>query len=161
MILGLILNARIQSGDIMVTLDRWSVYSLSRCVHTLDQVELDSQHAPSSSSRVGFGWYPRSASTHVPESTSTRVISYRDCGIRDSACVVCSCEVRASTCFSSRLYTVDRLFAASLRGAVADSTRYCVVSSVLPLKLGRSGIVNPRSLMNCHSLSAPKALVKM
>ena len=26
----------------MVTLDRWSVYSLSRCVHTLDQVELDS-----------------------------------------------------------------------------------------------------------------------
>ena len=25
----------------MVTLDRWSVYSLSRCAHTLDQVELD------------------------------------------------------------------------------------------------------------------------
>ena len=31
----------LQSGDIMVTLDRWSVYSLSRCAHTLDQVELD------------------------------------------------------------------------------------------------------------------------
>ena len=43
MILWLILNARIHSGDIMVTLDRWSVYSLSRWVHTLDQVELDSQ----------------------------------------------------------------------------------------------------------------------
>ena len=27
----------------MVTLDRWSIYSLGRCVHTLDQVELDSQ----------------------------------------------------------------------------------------------------------------------
>ena len=38
MILWLILNARIQSGDIMVTLDRWSVYSLSRWVHTLDHV---------------------------------------------------------------------------------------------------------------------------
>ena len=30
--------------DIVVILDRWSVYSLSRCVHTIDQVELDSQH---------------------------------------------------------------------------------------------------------------------
>ena len=29
---------------IVVTLDRWSVPSLSRCVHTLDQVELDSQY---------------------------------------------------------------------------------------------------------------------
>ena len=34
----------------MVTLDRWNVYSLSRCVHTLDQVELDSQHIHSSNS---------------------------------------------------------------------------------------------------------------
>ena len=30
--------------DIVVTLDRWSGYSLSRCVHTINQVELDSQH---------------------------------------------------------------------------------------------------------------------
>ena len=44
---------------------------------------------------------------------------------------------------------------------VAESTHYCIVSLVLPLKLGRSRIVNPRSVMNCHSLSAPKALVKM
>ena len=29
---------------IVVTLDRWSVRSLSRCVHTLDQVKIDSQH---------------------------------------------------------------------------------------------------------------------
>ena len=35
MILWLILNARIHSGDLMVTLDLWSVYSLSRWVHTL------------------------------------------------------------------------------------------------------------------------------
>ena len=61
-----------------------------------------------------------------------------------------------------------RLFAALLRGfssrlhcAVAESTRYCVVASVLPLKLGKSGIVNLRSVMNFHSLSAPKAFVKM
>ena len=38
MILWLILNARIHSGDIMVTLNRWSVYSLSRWVHTLDHI---------------------------------------------------------------------------------------------------------------------------
>ena len=69
--------------------------------------ELDTQHAPSSSSRVGFGWYPRSA--------STRIDSYRHCGIRVLACVVCSCEVCASACvFSSRLCC-----AASLRGFVA------------------------------------------
>ena len=30
--------------NIVVTLDHWSVYSLSRCAQTLDQVELDSQH---------------------------------------------------------------------------------------------------------------------
>ena len=35
MILWPILNARIHSGDLMVTLDLWSVYSLSRWVHTL------------------------------------------------------------------------------------------------------------------------------
>ena len=44
--LWLIVNATIHSADIMLILDRWSVYSLSRCVHTLDQVELDSQHIP-------------------------------------------------------------------------------------------------------------------
>ena len=38
MILWPILNPRIQSGDLMVTLDRWSVYSLSRWVHTLDHI---------------------------------------------------------------------------------------------------------------------------
>ena len=38
MILWHILNARIHSGDLMVTLDRWSVYSLSRWVHTLDHI---------------------------------------------------------------------------------------------------------------------------
>ena len=38
MILWLILNARIHSGDLMVTLDRWNVYSLSRWVHTLDHI---------------------------------------------------------------------------------------------------------------------------
>ena len=38
MILWPILNARIHSGDLMVTLDRWSVYSLSRWVHTLDHI---------------------------------------------------------------------------------------------------------------------------
>ena len=59
--------------DIVVTLDHWSVYSLSRCVHTLDQVELDFQHAPSSSSRVGFGRYPKSASTRAPKSASIRI----------------------------------------------------------------------------------------
>ena len=62
--------------NIVVTLDRWSVYSLSRCVHTLDQVELDSQHAPSSSSRVGFKQYTMSASTCIPESLLTRVDSH-------------------------------------------------------------------------------------
>ena len=35
MILWPILNARIHSGDLMVTLDLWNVYSLSRWVHTL------------------------------------------------------------------------------------------------------------------------------
>ena len=60
----------------------------------------------------------------------------------------------------------NRLITALLRGyssllRCAVTTRYCVVSSVLPLKLGRSGIVNPRSVMNCHNLSAPKAFVKM
>ena len=33
-----IINARIHSGDLMVTLDRWSVYSLWRWVHTLDHI---------------------------------------------------------------------------------------------------------------------------
>ena len=35
MILWPILNARIHSGDLMVTLELWSVYSLSTWVHTL------------------------------------------------------------------------------------------------------------------------------
>ena len=37
----------------------------------------------------------------------------------------------------------------------------CVVPWVLPLKVGRSGILNLRCVMNCNNLSAPKALVKM
>ena len=45
--------------------------------------------------------------------------------------------------------------------ASACVVRSCEVSSVLPLKLGGSGIVNPRSHMNCQSLPAPKALVRM
>ena len=57
----------------MVTLDRWSVYTLSSCVHTLDQVELDSQHDPSNSSRVGFRRYLKSSSIHVLEFASTRI----------------------------------------------------------------------------------------
>ena len=60
-----------------------------------------------------------------------------------------------------RLASFLRGFSSRLHCAVAESTRYCVVSSVLPLKLGKSGIVNPRSVMHCHSLSAPKAFVKM
>ena len=149
---------------IVVTIHRWSVHSLSRCVHTLDQVELDSEHAPSSSSRVSFGRYLKSASTRVPESASTRInrsslwlvfckvaesllqlalcgvaksalrlAFMQSCGVRASACVICSCGI----------------------------CTLCKVSSVLPLKLDRSGIINPRSAMNCQSLSAPKALVKM
>ena len=58
MIPWLILNATIHSGDIMVTLDHWSVYSLSRCVHTLDQVELDSQHCHSVV-EWWILWFPR------------------------------------------------------------------------------------------------------
>ena len=53
--------------------------------HTLEHVELDSQHAPLSSTRV-------------LESVSTRVDSHRNCGIHASTCVVRSCEVRSSAC---------------------------------------------------------------
>ena len=135
------------------------LFTLKVSSHTKTTFELDSQHAPSSSSRVGFGRYPKSA--------STRIDSPRHYGIRVPACVVCSCEVRASACvFFSRLLFAAlrgllRGFSSRLHCAVAESTRYCVVSSVLPLKLGKSGIVNPRSIMNCHNLSAPKAFVKM
>ena len=58
---------------IVVTLYHFSVHTLSSCVHTLDQVELDSQHTPSSSSRDGFGRSPKSASTRVLESASIRI----------------------------------------------------------------------------------------
>ena len=142
------------------------LFTLNVSSHTKTTFELDSQHAPSSSSRVGLRQYPKSHSTRVPDFASTRVDSHRNCGFRASACVVCSCEVCASACvFSSRLLfaallhgSVARLlFTASLHGcAVAESTRYFIVFSVLPLKLGKSGIVNPRSFMNCHSLSAPR-----
>ena len=64
--------------DIVVTLDHWSVYSLSRYVHTIDQVELDSQHAPSSSSRLA----------------SSCVV--RSCEVGASACVMRSCGVAES-----------------------------------------------------------------
>ena len=37
----------------------------------------------------------------------------------------------------------------------------CKVSLVLPLKLGKSGIINPRFVMDFQSMSIPKALVKM
>ena len=70
---------------VVVNLDQLSVHTLSRCVHTLDQVELDSQHA--------------------------------------------------------------------LRLAL------CGVSSVLPLKLGSSGILNPTSIMNYQSLSMKMSVV--
>ena len=80
-------------------------------------------------------------------------------------CVVVKSVLRLASFlrgFSSRLFSaLLRGFSSRLCCMVAETTRYCVVSSVLLLKLGRSRIVNPRSVMNCHSLSAPKAFVKM
>ena len=106
--------------DIVVTLDRWSVYSLSRCVHTIGQVELDSQHAPSSSSRVDFGRYPKSASTHVLVSASTHInrspFRLVLCGVAESVLQLALCEVVKS----------------ALRLALCRVS--LVVSSVLPLK---------------------------
>ena len=91
--------------DIVVTLDLWSVYSLSRCVHTLDKVELDSQHAPSSSSRAGVGRYPKSASILVLESASTRInrspLRLVLCGVAVSVLRLALCrvvKVRVAAC---------------------------------------------------------------
>ena len=81
--------------DIMVTIDRWSVNSLSRCVDTIDQVELDSQHAPSSSRRVGFERYPKFTSirvdSHYPKSALASIM--RSCEVRALACVMLCCGV--------------------------------------------------------------------
>ena len=46
------LNAAKHCGDIMVIVDRWRVYSLSRCVHTLDQVELHSRFSTINTKKV-------------------------------------------------------------------------------------------------------------
>ena len=72
-----------------------------------------------------------------PEYASASIM--RSCGVRASASIMRSCGVRASAC----------------------AMRSHRVFSVLPLKLGKSGIVKPRFVMNCQSLLAPKALVKM
>ena len=113
--------------------------------------------APLSSSRVGFGWYPKSTSTRVPESASTRVDLHlpefasasimRSFGIRP-LWEVAESALRRALC---RVFWVVRNFLRSV-----ESARYAKFP-----KLGRSGIVNLRSVMNCQSLSAPKALVKM
>ena len=53
-----------------------------------------------------------------------------------------------------------RLSTFALSG-VRFSLCYTDSALVLPLKLGKSGIINPRSDIICRSLLAPKALVKM
>ena len=140
---------------IVVTFDRLSVHTLSSCVHTLDQVEFDSQHAPSSSSGVGFGWYPKSASTRVPESASTR--------INQSPLQLALSEVCFSWCPLRLVFirSVLQLVSASTRVYPESTSTGVRFEHVLPLKLGKSGIVNPRSNMNCGSFSASRGLVKM
>ena len=98
---------------IVVTLDYWSVPSLSRCVHTLDQVELDYQHAPSSSSRVSFGWYLKSASTRVLESASTHInqspLRLVLCGVVESVFQLALLSLSASDRYVSRVGTAEVL----------------------------------------------------
>ena len=53
---------------IVMTLDRWNVHSLSRCVHTQDQVELDSQQEGTiqQSQIWGLGYeFPKSANNMI------------------------------------------------------------------------------------------------
>ena len=111
----------------MVTLNRWSVYSLSRCVHTLDHIELDSQHAPSSSSRVGFGRYPKSASIRVLESTSIRIsrspLRLVLCGVAESVLRLALCGVAE--------------FFAALRSSAYSPPQACGEGLVSRLLFGR------------------------
>ena len=132
----------------MVTLDRLSVYSLSRWVHTLltrPHLSLVLNTPPQAQVRSvsdGIQGPLRLASIRIDIAESVFQLAL---------CVVAKSVLRLASFlrdFSSRLF-VDLLRALSsrLRCAVAESTRYCVVSLVLPLKLGKSGIVNPRVIM--------------
>ena len=127
--------------QIVVTLDRWSVHSLSRCVHTLDQVELDSQHAPSSSSRAGFGRYLKSASTRVLKSASTRI---NRSPLRLVLCGVAESVLRLALCGVAESLVMLRSFFSTPPQAWQVRDRQPKVCHELP-----------------ESLSAPKALMKM